>query len=173
METENKLCSDKLDNVLGENDEKETELSVSAFQSFMRDWDYSSDFYIPNGTTLLCPKEQGGRNYQRIYYKHDVFAKDLKLALKLRMTDEDIASYEQRFVTGLTEGQKILSEFDIPTRLGEVISFREVSASGELISLQDGTEIASPIKQGTVINLTHEIKHKQGKFRVPSHKKVT
>src|SRR3989304_7291125 len=91
LETENKLCSDKLDNVLGENDEKETELSVSAFQSFMRDWDYSSDFYIPNGTTLLCPKEQGGRNYQRIYYKYDVFPKDLKLALKLRMIDEDTA----------------------------------------------------------------------------------
>lgn len=165
LETENKLCRDKLNNVLDENDEKGTDLSVSAFQGFMRDWDYLSSFYIPKGTTLLCPKDQGGRNYQRIYYKQDIVPKDAKLALKLRMIDEPgVSGYEQRFVTGLAEDQKILSEFDIPTRLGEVVSFREASVSGELVSLQNGTEIASPIKEGTVINLIHEIKHKQGKF---------
>lgn len=159
-EANNKLCQDKLSSVLGDNTEKITDSQVSPFTDFIRDWEYSTDFYIPTGKEFLCPKNKGERNFQRIFYKRNIIPKKTTFSVKFRMYDEDINVYNQQFVIGLADGDNILTELDIPTREsnGQTMSLRESSSSGTLVSRPPGTPLPSAIKEGSVINLTHEIR---------------
>lgn len=166
-ESENKLCRDKLSAAKpSQNKQNEVKSYTTIFEDFKRDWDYSSDFYVSEGTQLLCPKEKGGRNFQRIYYKQNIVPKDTKLNLKFRMQDEKTAEYTQHFVVGIADGEDILTELDIPTRTkdGQTMSLRESSESGALVPRPPGSPLKSAIEEGSVVNLSHEIQNKVGRL---------
>jgi hypothetical protein len=129
---------------------------------FKRDWD-TSDFYL-RGENEFCPKSKGGRNYQRMFYRPGSMLVGSKLHLKFEIVDEkgEDVSYIQRVVVGIGEREKLVSEFDIPTRYGQTVNFREASSAGSLVSVQKGQSLPSPIREGSVINLGFESNQKLG-----------
>lgn len=159
LQSDLKICRDKMTASLPLKESSQVLASTTSFEDFIRDWDYS-DFYIPENSQLLCPRESGARNYQRMYYKRTITPKHSIFSLKFKMHDQSGKNYNQQFVIGLADGTQILTELDIPTRTadGQTMSLRESSSSGTLIPRSPGHALSSPIEEGTNINLTHEIK---------------
>lgn len=166
LESANKICQDKLSATQKSEGKNDVKGISSSFNDFIRDWNYSPDFYIPTEKQLLCPRTKGGRNYQRIYYKKDIYPKNAKLYLKFRMLNENERKYTQHFVIGLADDKNILTELDIPTRVseGQTMSLRESSESGVLVPRSPGISLKSAIEEGSVINLTHEIQSNVGRL---------
>lgn len=132
---------------------------------FKRDWD-TSDFYL-EGIDTFCPKNRGKYNFQRMYYKYDSPLTVSSLMLKFQMVDEPSEGYDytQRIVVGIKQNVNALSELDIPTRAdggGSVVNFRVASDSGVLVSGGEGKSLSSPIKEGSVINLSFRTNPKHG-----------
>jgi hypothetical protein len=151
LKIENNNLRSKL-GVLGQGIERYTGLQKNV-ADFKRDWDMSS-FYLVDDDTF-CPRKRGDNNYQRIFYKYDtpLTASDFNLKFQMVDQDEKITEYTQRILAGLEFGDKILSEFDIPTRNSQIVNFRIASDSGSLISGGPGKPISSPINDKSIINL--------------------
>ncbi len=172
LETDNKKLRDKVDSlvaslkvlggdVVGETATIETATQDKNIRDFLRDWDIS-DFY-QKGANLFCPISTGGRNRQRIFYKPDVPLVGTTFNLKFKMINEnDNQEYSQRVVVGAGLRDDLISEFDFPTRGSEVVNRRVASDSGKLEPVKPGKEISSPMKEGSVINMTFESNSKMG-----------
>lgn len=156
---QNASCREQL-KVQGANTGGEEELR--SVENFKNDWDWSN-FYLV-GVDTFCPKRKGGNHYQRMEYKYDTPLAGSNLDLKFQMVNEDNnhPDYEQRVVVGTTFSGRVFSEFDIPTRIEQVINFRVASESGELVSGGIGKPFGSPIIVDTVINLNLLTKAKNG-----------
>lgn len=132
---------------------------------FRRDWD-TDDFYLV-GPDTFCPRNRGKNNYQRMYYKYDSPLTVSSLMLKFQMVDEpgEKYDYSQRIVVGIKQDVSALSGFDVPTRVyggGSVVNFWVTSDSGALVSGGEGKPLSSPIKEGSVINLSFRTNPKHG-----------
>ena len=64
--------------------------------------------------------------------------------------------YDQRFVVGVQNKDGVIAEYDIPTRNGQNVNFRERNLKGEFGSSQDGKSLPSPVKNSGIINLSFE-----------------
>lgn len=147
--------------VLGYFTERNVSL-VKDVSNFIKDWDTSSFHLI--GTDTFCPKDKGNNNYQRMTYKYDTPFTASNLNLKFQMVDQDDkkVDYNQRVVVGTKLDNSVFSEFDFPTKSGQVVNFRVASESGELVSGGEGKSIGSPIIDKTIINLNFQTKLKHG-----------
>lgn len=155
LKSENKRLRDQAQTLGYDNKNEITSLSQNV-EDFLRDWDHSESFYNRNDNEF-CPRLKGQNNYQRIPFKRETSLAGSKMRIKLKMVDEvEGSDYKQRVVVGLQDKDGIVSEFDIPTRDGQTVNFRERNLEEIFDSFQDGKSLSSPIKEGGVINLIFE-----------------
>ena len=126
---------------------------------FIRDWDISN--FYQDGDGNFCPRKKG-ENYQRMFYKYETPMTAVNLHLKFQMVNQyaKTFNYFQRLVTGLKYGDRIFSEFDIPTRDSQMVNFRITSTDGGLISGGEGKSISSTIKDKSIIDLVFRTQYK-------------
>lgn len=148
--------------ILGDSTDVSSILQNKDVGDFIEDWD-TSDFKIIDNDTF-CPRVKGSNNFQRMYYKKDtpVISNDFKIKFKMVSQQDSKKDYKQRIVIGLKVDNNLFSEYDIPTREGQVINFRSASSSGELLSGGEGKPLSSPIKEDSTINLNFKTQQKIG-----------
>ena len=160
LKSENKRLRDQ-HRALGDYTQNEISSATQNIEDFMRDWDYL-DFYIQNGNEF-CPRPKGGNNYQRIVFKRETPLTGSEMDIKFDIVNEESnLIYTQRFVVGIQNEEGPLAEYDIPTRGGQNVNFRErrnvLGESGEYHDVFDefvnGESLPSPAKEGGIINLT-------------------